>query len=61
MESKDMWKIFVFAWIGTVIAVSVGLYFTQSAWCLWALLFPACLKTNTKVYKKTEDGYEEIK
>ncbi|MBU5331762.1 hypothetical protein KQI61_06095 [Anaerocolumna aminovalerica] len=60
MESKDVWKIFACAWLGTAMAVSVGIYFTQSAWCLWALLFPASLSTNSKAYKKTENGYEEV-
>lgn len=28
-------------WIGVAIAVSVGIYITASAWCLWAFLIPA--------------------
>ena len=28
-------------WIGVSIAVSVGIYITGSAWCLWAFLIPA--------------------
>lgn len=60
MDSKDIWKVFACAWLGTAIAVSIGIYLTQSAWCLWALFFPACLRTKSKAYKITDDGYEEI-
>lgn len=28
------------AWISTAVAVSVGIYYTQNALCLWALLIP---------------------
>jgi len=31
------------AWLATGIAVSVGIYTTKDATCLWALLFPACI------------------
>jgi len=27
-------------WIGTAVAVSVGLYITKSPWCLWAFVIP---------------------
>ena len=30
------------AWITTSIAVIFAIKYTGSAWCLWALLFPAC-------------------
>ena len=29
------------AWIATAIAVIFAIKYTGSAWCLWALLFPA--------------------
>lgn len=28
------------AWISTAIAVSVGLYYTKEATCLWGFVFP---------------------
>lgn len=31
------------AWIGTSVAVIVGMYLTGFANCLWALLFPALI------------------
>lgn len=27
-------------WVSVAIAVSVGIYYTKSPWCLWALLIP---------------------
>lgn len=54
MESKDIWKIFACAWLGTAIAISVGIIVTESAWCLWALLFPACLGTKSKSNNESE-------
>lgn len=43
-----MW-VFAYAasWISTSAAVIAGLYFTNSAWCLWALLLPAMLSWNS--------------
>lgn len=37
---------YAMAWFSTAIAVSVGMYYTKSAWCLWALLIPALLKVG---------------
>lgn len=34
------------AWIATSIAVIFAIKYTESAWCLWALLFPACIKAS---------------
>jgi hypothetical protein len=51
MLSKDIWKIFVAAWLGTALAVAVGVYITHSAWCLWALILPASLGTSKKEEK----------
>jgi hypothetical protein len=31
---------YALAWIAVAIGVSVGIYFTKSAWCLWAFIFP---------------------
>lgn len=28
------------AWLATAIAISVGIYITKNANCLWALIFP---------------------
>lgn len=42
MELKHIWKIYASTWFPTAIAACVGIYFTRSAWCLWALLLPAC-------------------
>lgn len=48
MESKDVWKIFACAWLGTAIAVSIGILITGSEVCLWAMLIPAMLSTSNK-------------
>ena len=37
---------YAMAWLSTAIAVSVGIYFTHSALCLWALLIPAFIKVS---------------
>lgn len=34
-----MWIANTAAWIATSIGVVAGIYFTKSAWCLWAFLF----------------------
>lgn len=39
-------------------AVIAGMYFTHSPWCLWALVFPACIKL-THHFKDDEDNEEE--
>ena len=38
-----VWFAYAMAWFSTAIAVSCGMYYTHSAWCLLALLIPACL------------------
>lgn len=37
---KETWIAKGMKWIGVALAVSVGIYVTGSAWCLWALLIP---------------------
>lgn len=29
-------------WVSVALAVSIAVYCTRSAWCLWALLIPIC-------------------
>lgn len=41
LELKYIWKIYAAMWLSTAIAVSVAVYVTNSAWCLWAFMFPA--------------------
>ena len=45
-----IWFAYAMVWISTSVAVSVGIYLTHSAWCLWALLIPALvgIKYNEK-------------
>ena len=31
------------AWIATSVAIGFAIKYTGSAWCLWALLFPASI------------------
>ena len=45
------------AWIATSIAVIFAIKYTGSAWCLWALLFPACIKISTN--NEGDDSEEE--
>ena len=45
------------AWITTSIAVIFAIKYTGSAWCLFALLFPACIKVSTS--NEGEDSEEK--
>ena len=40
------WFAYAMIWLSTSVAVSFGVYFTHSAWCLWALLIPACISVS---------------
>lgn len=37
---------YAMAWVATAVASCYGMKVTGSAWCLWALLLPACLGIN---------------
>ncbi|MEQ2630112.1 hypothetical protein [Roseburia inulinivorans] len=45
------------AWIATSTAVIFAIKYTGSAWCLCALLFPACIKVSTS--NEGEDSEEK--
>lgn len=47
------------AWIATSIAVIFAMKYTGSAWCLWALLFPACIKASVDISTSTESDNNE--
>lgn len=51
------------AWIATSIAVIFAIKYTGSAWCLWALLFPAlfpaCIETDVDISTSTESDNNE--
>lgn len=49
------------AWIATSIAVIFAIKYTGSIWCLWALLFPACINTSVDISTsdKSDDNEEE--
>lgn len=44
------------AWISTSVAVIAGMYFTKSAWCLWAFILPACIELTHKNKDEEESG-----
>lgn len=47
-------------WFATSIAVIFAIKYTGSAWCLWALLLPACIKTSVDISTSNErDNSEE--
>lgn len=52
------WIAYAVAWISTAAAVCCGIYFTKSAWCLWALLLPALLRVESKSKKEGEEQDE---
>ena len=41
------------AWVSMAIATSSGIYFTGSAWCLWAMILPTFI--NIKSSKKDDE------
>lgn len=43
------------AWIATSTAVIFAIKYTGSAWCLCALLFPACIKASVDI-STSNDG-----
>ena len=45
---------YAMAWVSTAIVTSVGIYFTSSAWCLWAMILPAFISLKSK--KDDEDN-----
>lgn len=47
------------AWIATSIAVIFAIKYTGSAWCLWALLFPACIKASVDISTSNDDDNDE--
>lgn len=49
---------YAMAWISTSVAVIAGMYFTHSAWCLWAFILPACIEL-TRSHK--DDGESDEK
>lgn len=50
--------VYAMAWISTSAAVIAGMYFTKSAWCLWAFVLPACIELTHKP-KDEESGAAE--
>lgn len=49
------------AWIATSIAVIFAIKYTGSIWCLWALLFPACINASVDISTsdKGDDNEED--
>lgn len=52
--SKGPYIAYASIWISTAAAVSVGIWVTHSAWCLWALILPAMAQVSF-VIKENED------
>lgn len=50
---------YVSAWIATAIAVIFAIKYTGSAWCLWALLLPACIEVRFNSTSNEGDDSEE--
>ena len=49
------------AWIATAIAIIFAIKYTGSAWCLWALLFPACIKYSVDISTSNKGDNNEEK
>lgn len=50
---RTIWLVYAAIWISVGVAVSVGIYVTKSADCLWAFLIP--LLVNIRISKKGID------
>ncbi len=50
---------YAMAWISASAAVIAGMYFTKSAWCLWAFILPACIEIKHKKKDEEENGATE--
>lgn len=49
MKNIAMTIAYASAWIATAIAVIFAIKYTGSIWCLWALLFPACIEASVDI------------
>lgn len=47
---------YAMAWVSTAIATSIGIYFTGSAWCLWAMILPACISLKSSKKDDEDNG-----
>lgn len=47
------------AWIATAIAIIFAIKYTGSAWCLWALVFPACINVDISTSNEGDDSEEK--
>lgn len=54
-----VWITYAAMWISASAAVTVGMCITKSAWCLWALLIPACVKLE--IHNKSNDAEDDEK
>lgn len=54
-EHTMIWLGYGLMWLSVSAAVSVGLYVTHSAWCLWAFLLPALMKMSSGDKKGGEE------
>lgn len=52
---------YAMAWVSTAVATIAGMYFTHSAWCLWAFILPACIELThkNKDDKESEESEDE--
>ena len=54
-----MWLAYAIIWISVSLTACFGVYITKSAWCLWALLLPACIGFSNTSDNKDEDKNEK--
>lgn len=45
-------------WLGTALAAIVGMYITNSAWCLWVFACPCLITISEKNIKKDNEEDE---
>ena len=49
------------AWISTTVAITLGMYFTHSPWCLLAFAFPSVIRLRHHCKDEENEDEEESK
>ena len=59
MKNIAMAIAYASTWITTAVVVIFAIKYTESNWCLWALLIPACVSIEINTSNESDDSKEE--
>ena len=59
MKNIAMAIAYASTWITTAIVVIFAIKYTESIWCIWALLIPACVSIEINTSNESDDSKEE--